>query len=360
VACDGPSLLALVVHDGRSRALESELVALAREALAAARPGAVAVTLRSLEPARALLAAHGVDAEARARLLEDPRSLASPALPPVDAALEGAPQGAETPEQLEKVLLAFLGRLRFKTYGTRTPEEVAARLAGRLSRTLPAVARRIQAARAELLELASLDGRPDEVLAKATTVLSGHASALEPLRTQLAELDRLGVAVARLELAGSPGPLDPSWRIEALGAGALARGGSFDERGLRGALAEIDLGALGAVEPTARIDLLVIPVTGEELAAAHAFALEARRAGLTAELDPSGRNLRSALRAASRRGVAFAAILGEREVREGFVQVKDLRREEQASVPRSEAPAHIASLSRSGAPPRVPGTAPSS
>src|SRR5581483_6217237 len=117
---------ALVVHDGRSRALESELVALAHDAIAAAHAGAaLALTLRSLEPARALLAAHGVDAEASALLLADPRALPA-AFAPLEAL--GAEAATESPEHLEKVLLALLGRLRFKTYGTRSPAEVAARL----------------------------------------------------------------------------------------------------------------------------------------------------------------------------------------------------------------------------------------
>jgi hypothetical protein len=351
VVIDGETVLAVVLHDENTRAFESELVALAHEALGA-RPGSLAVLVRSLEPARALLAGHGVDAEATARLLEDPRALPAEAPETLRALAQPEPRAAD-PAEIQQVLLAFLGRLRFKTYGTRSPEEVAARLASRLSRTLPAMARRIQAARAELIELASLDGRPDSLLERAATVLGDHRPSLEPLRAHLAELARLGVPATRVELAGSPGPLDPSWSLESIGAGVVARGGSFKHRGQRATLARLEIAALPLGQRTLATHVLVIPVREEELAAAQTFALEARAAGLRAELDPSGRNLRSALRAASRRGIPFAVILGEREVRDGLVQVKDLRREEQQSVPRPEAPAFVLAALASAVEPRV-------
>ena len=358
VAHDGEAVLALVLHDESSRAFDSELIALAHEALGA-RPGSLAVLVRSLEPARALLAAHGVDAEASARLLEDPRALPAEA-PEALRAMTEPTGGAEPresrqadPAEIERVLLAFLGRLRFKTYGTRSPEEVAARLASRLSRTLPAIARRIQAARAELIELASLDGRPESVLDRAAQVLGERRATLEPLRAHLAELARLGVPATRVELAGSPGPLDPSWSLASIAAGVVARGGCFKHRGQRATLARLEIAALPLGEPAPTTHVLVIPVREEELGAAQAFALEARAAGLRAELDPSGRNLRSALRAASRRGIPFAAILGEKEVKDGLVQVKDLRREEQRSVARREAPAFVLAALASPVEPKV-------
>ncbi|HZV01372.1 MAG TPA: His/Gly/Thr/Pro-type tRNA ligase C-terminal domain-containing protein [Planctomycetota bacterium] len=337
VVAEGAFVVALVRHDGSARALESELVSIARDALQAAGASALALTVRSLEPARALLASHAIDEEASARLLEDPRSLATDSVP--EALPDAA--AASSPGDMERVLLAFLGRLRFKTYGTRSPEEVAQRLAARLSRTLPDVARRIQAARTKLLELASLDGSPRGSLEAARGILGAHDAALETLRASVEELERLGIAPARVELAGPPGPLDPCWTLEALGKGALARGGSVSAPGARTAIARLDLGALGAASETHAPDLLVVPVTPAELAAAQSFAHEARESGLRAELDPSGRNLRSALRAASRRGVPFCAIVGEREARSGQVQLKDLRTEEQRTLSRNEAPAAI-------------------
>jgi hypothetical protein len=355
-ATDGESLVALVVHDGRSLPLEAELPALVQDALAGLGATGLALTLRSLEPAHALLAAHGVDAATRTRLLEDPASLAAPLAVEVPAGTAEA----QDPAEMERVLLGLLGRLRFKTYGTRSPEEVAARLAGRLSRTLPAVARKIQAARAGLVELAAQDGKPAAALERASAVLSraGCPDALAALRERVLDLGRLGVAPVRLELAlreGATAALDPSWTLEALGHGVLARGGSFPFRGGRGAVALIRIASLALDAPPAPgVPVLVVPVSEAELATAHAFAVLARASGLHAELDPSGRNLRSSLRAASRRGVALVAILGEREAREGTVLVKDLATEEQRTFPRASAVAELAAWLRA---PRAPAAA---
>ncbi|MBI3724265.1 hypothetical protein HY251_09980, partial [bacterium] len=246
-------ILALVLHDGRSPAVEAELPALAQEALVSLGATGLALTLRALAPARALLHAHGLDGPTAARLLEAPHVAKDDDAPGAALGLEAdqaeLDRDSLDPARLERVLLGFLGKLRFRTYGTRTPEEVAARLAGRLSRRLPAVARRIQAARASLLELAAIDSSPEEALARGAALLSKNGVSLEAaesVREHARDLAALGVAPARIELAprffqeGSVPEaldLDPSWTLEAVGAGTLARGGSFAFRSGRAAVA---------------------------------------------------------------------------------------------------------------------------
>src|SRR5207248_658021 len=78
---EGAHVIALVVHDGRSIPLEAELPALVAGALVQVGATGLALTLRSLEPLRALLAAHGLDAATQTRLIEDPEALAAPSIP---------------------------------------------------------------------------------------------------------------------------------------------------------------------------------------------------------------------------------------------------------------------------------------
>ena len=158
------------------------------------------------------------------------------------------------------MLLGLLGRLRFRAYGTRTPEEVAARLAGRLGRALPTVVRKIQAARAVIDELASVGPSP-ESLDRATVVLERAGASPESivrLRETVTILARLGLAPARLEL--TPGSLEldaangdslglalePAWTLDSLGAGRVAWGGGVAFRGGRAAVAALALGPLAA------------------------------------------------------------------------------------------------------------------
>jgi hypothetical protein len=345
----------LVVHDGRSRALEAELAALVHSALTQAGVSGLGLVVRSLEPARALLEAQGLDGPTQARLLEDPAAFevtaSSPELP-----LEPVGDDIADPAKLERVLLAFLARLRFRTYGTRTPEEVATRLAGRLTATLPAVARRIQQARAVLLEIATLDGRPSRTISEAGEILSRHkarGSALAETAELLIALERLGLPPVRLELSyrsgAAPVTTDPAWTLQAIDAGTVAQGGAVVVPTGRAAFATVDLTRVSQSSvrtPRIAPDVLIVPVSSQELAAAHLLAVETRRCGVRAELDPSGRNLKSSLRSASRRGIAFVAIVGEREAREGTVVLKDLERHAQEAIPRERFAATFVALSR--------------
>jgi histidyl-tRNA synthetase len=76
----------------------------------------------------------------------------------------------------------------------------------------------------------------------------------------------------------------------------------------------------------------VISVKDECRAKALQISTDLRKAGLSVEAAVMGRSIRSALSDANRREAAFAVIVGPKELKEGKVVLKDLRKETQRSV----------------------------
>ena len=60
---------------------------------------------------------------------------------------------------------------------------------------------------------------------------------------------------------------------------------------------------------------------------------ELRAAGITVEFEVMGRKMAKALEDADKRKVDFAVIVGERELKEGAVVLKDLTKREQSIIP---------------------------
>ena len=71
---------------------------------------------------------------------------------------------------------------------------------------------------------------------------------------------------------------------------------------------------------------------------------ELRDAGLRVESDLRGGSLKSQLRRADKINTRIAMILGEEEVEEGVVQLKDLQNKTQDKVPRAEAAQRVHAL----------------
>ena len=88
-----------------------------------------------------------------------------------------------------------------------------------------------------------------------------------------------------------------------------------------------------AAPPTA-VDAFVVDVVD----GSHATVLcdELRRAGLGADRAYDARSMKSQMKRAGASGAAVAVIVGEQEVADGTVVVRDLRTSEQDAVPRSE------------------------
>ena len=91
--------------------------------------------------------------------------------------------------------------------------------------------------------------------------------------------------------------------------------------------------AAGREEPMpAAVQVYVVAVGRDAQRAALGLATRLRRAGIGADLDPTGRSMKGQMKQASSSGARWAAILGERELASGHVTVKDLATSEQQEV----------------------------
>ena len=87
---------------------------------------------------------------------------------------------------------------------------------------------------------------------------------------------------------------------------------------------------------TAPADVLILPMT-DDLSPAIAFATRLRGAGVRAQLYTEQKKFKQKMTYADRLGVPFAAFLGEDEIAQGKVSLKDMRSGEQKLLPTGEA-----------------------
>ncbi|NNH71551.1 histidine--tRNA ligase [Nocardia uniformis] len=87
-----------------------------------------------------------------------------------------------------------------------------------------------------------------------------------------------------------------------------------------------------------------------DLAKQHLVVLAAqlRAAGIRTDLAYGGRGVKGAMKAADRSGARFAIVLGDREVTEGEIALKDLRNGEQRQVPLDEVVAQVSAALAGG------------
>lgn len=99
-------------------------------------------------------------------------------------------------------------------------------------------------------------------------------------------------------------------------------------------------GVFGA--PPAAVDAFVVDVVD----GTHATSLcdELRRAGIGADRAYDGRSMKSQMKKAGGSGAAVAVIVGEQEVADGTVVVRDLRTSEQSTVARGDVVEHVRKL----------------
>ncbi|KRE89299.1 histidine--tRNA ligase [Frateuria sp. Soil773] len=95
-----------------------------------------------------------------------------------------------------------------------------------------------------------------------------------------------------------------------------------------------DAGLVGTAQST--VDVLVTQMDAAQLPAYLALASELRGAGIATEVVLEGGKLGKQFKYADRAGIRFVVVLGEDELAKGVVTVKDLRREDQFEVARSE------------------------
>ncbi|WP_430390436.1 histidine--tRNA ligase [Dyella sp. 20L07] len=95
-----------------------------------------------------------------------------------------------------------------------------------------------------------------------------------------------------------------------------------------------EAGLVGSGQST--VDVLVTQMDEAQLPAYLALASELRGAGIATEVVLEGGKLGKQFKYADRAGIRFVIVLGEDELAKGVVTVKDLRREDQFEVARTE------------------------
>ena len=102
--------------------------------------------------------------------------------------------------------------------------------------------------------------------------------------------------------------------------------------------------AMPDTDESSHVDVFVVTAQAGVRPEAALLGRELRDAGLRVESDLRGGSLKSQLRRADKMNARFALILGESEVQNGVVQLKDLQRQTQEEVPRAEAASRIGAL----------------
>ena len=94
---------------------------------------------------------------------------------------------------------------------------------------------------------------------------------------------------------------------------------------------------------TAPCDALVLPMS-EDLSFAISSAAALRRAGIRTQLFTEQKKFKAKMSYADRIGVPFTVIVGEDEIRDGVLSVKDMQSGEQSRFTPEEASGHIARI----------------
>ena len=102
--------------------------------------------------------------------------------------------------------------------------------------------------------------------------------------------------------------------------------------------------AMPESEEESHADVFIVAAQAGVRGEATLLGRELRDAGLRVESDLRGGSLKSQLRRADKLNTRIAMILGESEVEEGVVQLKDLQKKTQDEVPRAEAAKRVQAL----------------
>ena len=77
------------------------------------------------------------------------------------------------------------------------------------------------------------------------------------------------------------------------------------------------------------------------LPSAFAMAGKLRDAGIATEVYPGAVKLKKQLDYANNKGIAWACILGEQEIKDGTISIKNLNSGEQSTLPQNQLLSHI-------------------
>lgn len=108
--------------------------------------------------------------------------------------------------------------------------------------------------------------------------------------------------------------------------------------------------------PASVVDVVVAPLGDVALDAALVLGRDLRRAGIRCEVDTRKTSIKAQLRRANALGARIALILGDREVSEGIVEMKDLAAQAQDKVARADIVARVKAQLQTTPPPLPEGT----
>jgi len=99
----------------------------------------------------------------------------------------------------------------------------------------------------------------------------------------------------------------------------------------------LTLDAMGVKLPVrSGLTAFIAAMDDEARAAAVGIVAQLRRGGISADMDYTGRSLKSQMKIVDKLGARFAIILGEDEVRSQTATVRDMSNSEQKSIPLGE------------------------
>ncbi len=102
--------------------------------------------------------------------------------------------------------------------------------------------------------------------------------------------------------------------------------------------------AMPEADPDSHVDVFIVAAQASVRGQATLLGRELREAGLRVESDLRGGSLKSQLRRADKLNTRIAMILGESEIEEGVVQLKDLQNKTQEQIRRAEAARRVHAL----------------
>jgi len=102
-----------------------------------------------------------------------------------------------------------------------------------------------------------------------------------------------------------------------------------------------DQGMLNAEFPSAPADVMILPMT-DSMAEAVSLATALREAGIRTQLYCEKKKFKAKIGYADKLGVPFVIFLGEDEIANGTVSLKDMKTGEQISLPMADISAYVA------------------
>jgi len=126
---------------------------------------------------------------------------------------------------------------------------------------------------------------------------------------------------------------------------AIAAGGRYDnlvsdlggpEKGACGFAIGLERTAMAIHDiPTGKggIDLFTATIGDEAYKLGFRLVMELRKAGISADIDYEGRSLKAQMRAADKIGARLAALIGEDEIKNHSITVRNMRTKEQSNIP---------------------------